>query len=369
MARKENGELLLYSGEFTPIRDFRGQHILSAWQLNPENLDIIYQKAKEIKEMLGSPSGRRQLRGMLEDYVGAALFYEPSTRTRSSFEFAVHRTGARVFTETDGRMSSREKGEPLGHTFRVLTGVGGADYVVIRDPEEEYYEEILPYASLTGTPLINGGDGSREHPFQSAKDYFTWREDFGGINGRRYTFLGDVKYSRVNHSNLYVLSQFAVEINLVSPPEVRAPRELVELLNKGRARIKEFDSLQQMESLGEDPGDAMYVTRLQIERVEKEMRDAKVKPEEINLVVSNLREAYEEARITAKWVEDYPDTNIYHPMPIERVRKDGGRVFRVPGEITKEVDFMKQGRYFDESDNGVPVAAAFMLLVLEGNPS
>lgn len=362
-----DSQLLLYSQDFAPIENFQGQHILSAKQFTPENLNVISQKASEIEEMLHSSAGKRQLRQSLEDYVGVVLFYEPSTRTRSSFEVAIARTGARTFTESDAEMSSRFKGEPLGHTFRVLTGPGGADFVVIRDPEEGFYDDVLPYAELTHAPVINGGDGSREHPFQSAKDYYSLMKDFGHIDGLTITFLGDVKFSRVVHSNAFILSQFDVDINLVSPPEVRTPREVVELLKRGKARVREFSSLQEMEREGVEAGDAMYVTRLQIERAEKELIDTGVGEELILKTASDLREAYDDARVTESWVQAHPHTRIYHPMPIERVRKVEKKAFPVPGEIARGVDFMPQARYFQQSDNGIPVAAALISLVLKGN--
>lgn len=363
MGRQRKNGLTLYPQEFEPIRNFSGQDIISSKQFDRESLDIFYEHAQKVDELMDTREGRRKLKQSLDDHIIAYLFYEPSTRTRSMFQMAGARLGAEPFIETDVNLSSRFKGEPLGHTIRVLIGKAMADLVVIRDPQKGYFDEILPFTRPMGVPVFNGGDGDGEHPFQGLKDDYTWRKQFGTPEGRKFTFVGDVPGSRVAHSDLYLLSQYKnVEINLVVPPSIHVPDSLMDIMRSKGMKVREFESFEHMADEGEDPGDAAVIFRLQTERYKD-----KLTAEELD----QLRKAYEDYRITGDWVKRHPKTFIYHPLPIERKRKvkiegttDKYEMVDVPGEITKEVDHMPQAKYFEQSDNGIVVSAAGLQLVL-----
>lgn len=343
--------------KFKPIRDFTGQSIISSQQFDLETLNIFHESAKDIDKMLQNDAGRIHLRHFLSGKIIAVLFYQSSTRTRSSFEMSLMRLGAGNFTETDISFSSRLKGEALGHTVRVLTGKkGGADLVVVRDPQKGFFEAVLPYAKLTNTPIINGGDGAGEHPFQALKDDYTFREHFGTPAGRRFTFVGDIKESRVIHSTASLLSLYKdVEMNFVAPAFLKAQPDLLDMLKKRKVKFKEFDSLREMEEQKEEVGDGIYMVRLQAELYQKQNPG----------LAANLRQIYKNYVITPQWVEKHPSVNIYHPMPIERMVEDKpGEWKKVDGEIYEAVDFMPQNKYFGQSDNGIVVAGALMWLIL-----
>lgn len=343
-ARAKNGELLLYPDNIASIENFYGQSIISARQFDLPALETFYGQALEIDGMI--KKNRAALAERLKHQIVATLFYQSSTRTRLMFEVAAKRLGAKVVTETDVQFSSRSRGESLEHTIRVVSGM--VDGVVLRDPKPGFAEDVLPYAV---SPIFNGGDGAREHPFQALKDYYTLRKEFGDLRGRRVTLLGDLKYGRTVHSLAYILNLHGSEVMLVAPNPLRAPREMVEMLQRGCPVVKEFTSFAEMEEAGEDPGDVTYVTRLQIEKVET---DPDINPDNKLSMITLLRREYTNYTITPDWVVKYPGNRLMHPLPI------GG------GEIDPSLDFHQQSIYFSQSDNGVPTAAAVLQLCLVG---
>ncbi len=343
-ARAKNGELLLYPDDITPITNFYGQSIVSARQFDLPGLETFYGQALEIEEMI--KTDKASLAKFLEHQIIATLFYQSSTRTRLMFEVAAKRLGAGVVTETDVQFSSRSRGESLKHTIRVVSGM--VDGVVLRDPKPGFATDVLPYAV---SPLFNGGDGAREHPVQALKDYYTMIKEFGDLRGRRVTLLGDLKYGRTVHSLAYILNLHGSEVMLVAPNPLRAPREMVEMLQGGCPVVKEFANFAEMEEAGEDPGDVTYVTRLQIEKVEA---DLDINPDNKLSMMVELRREYANCTITPDWVVKYPGNRLMHPLPI------GG------GEIDPRLDFHQQSIYFRQSDNGVPTAAAILKLCLVG---
>jgi len=199
----------------TQTNGFHGQDILSVSQFTRQDLAYIFDIAEEMREMVERIGSADLLRG----YVLACLFYEPSTRTSSSFIAAMARLGGNVIPITQGvQYSSVSKGESLPDTIRTLQQY--ADAIVLRHPELGSARIAANYASV---PVINAGDGSGEHPTQALLDLFTIQEELGHIDGLRVAMAGDLKYGRTVHSLARLLSMYDVEIYLVSPEILRLP--------------------------------------------------------------------------------------------------------------------------------------------------
>lgn len=329
---QEKGILLYPPDErIAPIERFQGQSIISARQFTLGGLQEVCNWAKELK---GRLKNRWNAAERLRGYTLATLFYEPSTRTRFMFEVAMQILGGNTVTETDVRFSSRIKGESLEHTVRVVSGM--TDGVVLRDPKAGSVLEVLPYAVK---PLFNGGDGDREHPFQALKDYYTILDEFGQIDGRSFTLIGDLRFGRTVHSLAYFLSLHkGIRVNLGAPPDLQAPEEMIDVLKRGQVELQTYCRLGDLT----DVGDIIYVTRVQSERI----KDPTIK--------AKIEAVAPDFTITEAFTERFPHTKIMHPLPIGS------------GEIVKELDSHPNSIYFKQSDNGVLVTAALLLLVLKG---
>src|SRR5512146_2391593 len=245
---------------FLPFGDqqnspFYGQDILSVKQFNRQDLGYIFSVAHEMREMVARVGTFDLLKGK----ILASLFYEPSTRTSSSFTSAMERLGGSVIPINEVRYSSVTKGESLPDTVRTLEAY--ADVIVLRHPEIGSAALAAKYAHK---PVINAGDGAGEHPTQALLDIFTIEEELGRLDGLNITMAGDLRYGRTVHSLARLLSLFAVHINYVSPEILRMPAEIIAELDEKHIPQAEFSSL--------DPvlagTDVLYVTRVQKERFE-----------------------------------------------------------------------------------------------------
>jgi aspartate carbamoyltransferase catalytic subunit len=303
---------------------FYGKDILSVKQFSREDLEYIFGVAQEMREMVLRVGSFDLLKGK----ILANLFYEPSTRTSSSFTSAMERLGGSVIPINEVRYSSVSKGESLPDTVRSLECY--ADVVVLRHPEVGASALAAQYARK---PIINAGDGVGEHPTQALLDLFTIVGELGQVDGLTVTMLGDLKYGRTVHSLARLLSLFDVRLNYVSPDILRMPREIIEELNELGIPQSEHDSL--------DPcleeTDVLYVTRVQKERFE------------------NLDD-YEAVRgafiITPETLQAAKERMIImHPLP------------RV-GEITMEVDEDPRAAYFRQMEYGLYVRMALLAMVL-----
>ena len=256
----------------------------------------------------------------------------------------MHQLGGSVITETD-TTSAQKKNEPLEHTLRVVSGAlgrrGMADVIGIRHPQSGVVigDRIMSYATV---PVINGGDGHREHVFQACKDIYYLAKMAGGIDklaGQEVTFYGDQKFSRVSHSTLLSLARLGVHLNLVTPtPELQPPSELVDILKSQDGQVREFDSMAALEAEG-GPGQFLYVTRLQLNLI----ADQAVRDNPNNRYV-----------LDRSILDRYPHLRLLSPMPID-------------GEIHNSVDHHPRAAYFEQSDAGIPMAGALFSLVLKGN--
>jgi aspartate carbamoyltransferase len=303
---------------------FYGKHILSVSQFARVDLEYIFTVAEEMRTMVERVGTFDLLKGK----VLANLFYEPSTRTSSSFIAAIERLGGSAIPINEVRYSSVSKGESLPDTVRTLECY--ADVIVLRHPDTGSAATAARYCRK---PIINAGDGIGEHPTQALLDLFTIREELGRIDGLTVTMLGDLKYGRTVHSLARLLALYDVNINYVSPAILRMPSELLDELNRRGVRQAEPDDWES--TLAET--DVLYVTRVQKERF--------TNPDE-----------YEEVKgsyvITTETMKKAKQRMILmHPLP------------RV-GEIAMEVDDDPRAAYFRQMEYGLYIRMALLAMVL-----
>ena len=321
--RRGNGHTYLPFGEKREGRLY-GQHILSVAQFARADLEYIFAVAKDMRTMVERVGTFDLLKGK----ILANLFYEPSTRTSSSFTAAMERLGGSVIPISEVRYSSVAKGESLPDTVRTLECY--ADVIVLRHPETGSAAIAAQYARK---PIINAGDGIGEHPTQALLDLFTIREELRTIDGLTVTMLGDLKYGRTVHSLAKLLSLFDVKVNYVSPDILRLPPELnAQLTEKGLPQA-EFSALDPVLPVS----DVLYVTRVQKERFEHLDEYESVKGAYV-ITPETM------ARAKAKMA-------LMHPLP------------RV-GEIAPEVDADPRAAYFRQMEYGLYVRMALLAMVL-----
>jgi aspartate carbamoyltransferase catalytic subunit len=300
---------------------FKGRDIVSIKELSKEDMEIIFEIARE---MIPIAKGERKS-DLLDGKILATLFFEPSTRTRLSFESAMHRLGGSVIGFTNPSATSISKGETLADTVRVMDSY--SDVIVIRHPYEGAARLAAEFAE---SPVINGGDGAGQHPTQTLLDLFTIHQEFESIEGLNIALIGDLKYGRTVHSLAYALSNLGANIYLVSPELLRMPKHIIRELNK---KPVETDDI---EDVIED-ADVLYVTRIQKERFPD--------PTEYKKVAGSYRITRELLKKAKR------DAIVMHPLP--RVE-----------EIEPDVDYTPHARYFQQAFNGVPVRMALLALVL-----
>lgn len=303
---------------------FYGRDILSVGQFSRQDLDYIFGVAHEMREMVERVGTFDLLKGK----ILANLFYEPSTRTSSSFTSAMERLGGSVIPINEVRYSSVSKGESLPDTVRTLECY--VDVIVLRHPEVGASAVAARYARK---PIINAGDGVGEHPTQALLDLFTILAELRQVDGLTVTMLGDLKYGRTVHSLARLLSLYQVRLNYVSPDLLRMPREIIDELGQKSVAQTEFTSLD--EALPES--DVLYVTRVQKERFEDEALYESVKGAFV-ITPETLTKAKDEMI-------------VMHPLP------------RV-GEISLEVDDDPRAAYFRQMEYGLYVRMALLALVL-----
>ncbi len=267
---------------------------------------------------------------VLKNKILACIFYEPSTRTRFSFESAMLKLGGGVVsTESAGYFSSAIKGESLEDTIRIIAGY--SDVIVLRHSEIGAAERAVKVSSV---PIINAGDGSGEHPTQALLDLYTIEKELGRINNFKIGMVGDLLYGRTIHSLIYLLSLCnKVELFLVSPQVLRLPAKYKSFLKAHGMKFFETRSLNDILS----EVDILYITRVQKERFSSLRLYDKIKN---SFIVGKM--ALE--RLNKKAI-------IMHPLP--RVN-----------EISKEVDSDKRAAYFRQAQNGLYIRMAILTLVL-----
>jgi len=297
--------------------------VLRADQFSVEEIDIILEKAAEYEALLKEGRALDELRGR----ILATLFFEPSTRTRLSFEAAMHRLGGQVISVAEAKSTSAAKGETLHDTIRTVEGY--ADVIVLRHPEIGSAAEA---AAATHRPVLNAGDGAGQHPTQSLLDLYTIRAEQGRVDGLKIALAGDLKNGRTVHSLADLLANYDVEFMFAAPDALRMPTEIVERL---RARGK---TVVETENLADAIAscDVLYMTRIQRERFDD--------PAEYD----RLKNAYVLTKAALSSAK--ASLTIMHPLP--RVN-----------EIATDVDGLSGAAYFRQAANGVPVRMALLSLV------
>ncbi len=294
------------------IRDFSKKEIIEILELT-----------KKIETMPESKKSK-----LLQGKKLATLFFEPSTRTRLSFEAAMQKLGGSVIGFADATTSSTKKGESLKDTVRTVEKY--CDVIAMRHSLEGAARVA---AESTQIPIINGGDGANQHPTQTFLDLYTIKKTKGKIDGLNIGFLGDLKFGRTVHSLALALSYFDVKLYFISPNSLKMPKQFLEEIEKQGTKYVETDDLMQvLPKL-----DILYATRIQKERFH------------------DLAE-YEKARgfykINKKLMEHAkPDLKVMHPLP----RVD---------EIDYDLDDTPYAIYFEQLANGIPVRQALLCRVL-----
>lgn len=305
----------LYDKDVVSIRDLTKDQII-------EILDL---SEKMVPYALGEKRSRA-----LDGKILGNLFFEPSTRTKLSFESAALRLGCDVIDVSEMSMTSISKGETLADTIKMVDAY--CDVIVLRHP---YEGAARLAAKFSVNPVINAGDGAGSHPTQTLLDLFTMREAKGTLEGLNVALVGDLKYGRTVHSLADALTMFGAKLTLVAPDSLQMPEDTVaHLREKGCVPVK----TDRLEDVIPDV-DVLYVTRIQRERFPD--------PAEYNKVAGTYR--IDNAMLR----EARSDMIVMHPLP------------RV-GEIAPEVDSTEHARYFRQAFNGVPVRMALLCAILGG---
>lgn len=306
--------------------EWYGKDIISVKQFRREDLEYIFGVAHEMRGMVE----RIGTFDLLKGKILASLFYEPSTRTSSSFTAAMERLGGSVIPINEVKYSSVTKGETLADTVRTLECY--ADVIVLRHPE---IGSAAIAAKAARKPVINAGDGIGEHPTQALLDAFTIKEELGPFDGLTVTMLGDLKYGRTVHSLARLLSLFDVKLNYVSPDILKMPKEVMDEVSEKNIPQNQFSTLDTV--LPET--DVLYVTRVQKERFENADEYEKVKG------------AYVIDPEIMKTANAKRDMIVMHPLP------------RIT-EISMDFDDDPRAAYFRQMEYGLYVRMALLAMVL-----
>lgn len=305
------------------MRDFKNQHILSARDFTREEIDFIIE--------IGKKMANNKYSKLLDDKIMATLFFEPSTRTRLSFESAMLRLGGKVIGFTSRDVSSVKKGESIADTIRTVENY--SDIIIIRHPLEGVARMAAKFSSI---PIINGGSGSAEHPTQALLDLFTIKEECGTIDGLNIGLCGDLKYGRTVHSLAYLFSNYNLNLYLISPASLKMRFRITDWLYDKKMKFKETEKFKEILPIL----DILYMTRIQEERFLEAEEYEKVKDVYV-LTKKDLDNTKENFR-------------LMHPLP------------RV-GEISPDIDKSPKAIYFKQMKYGLYLRMALLALVLKGN--
>ncbi len=304
------------------MNEFFQKDIISVRDLDKQKLELIFDSTNKILEI--KPNERREIaRGRTLGY----LFYEPSTRTRLSFESAIASIGGTSFGISEVLSSSTQKGESLADTVKIMSIY--SDVLVLRHPLDGSSRFA---AEISSKSVINGGSGTEEHPTQAIQDLFTIKKEKKKIDGLKIGIVGDLKYGRTVYSLLYALGNYDVDVHLISPESLKIRSDSTYEIRKRLSYTESTDIDEYIDEL-----DVIYVTRIQKERFPDEEEYIKVKG------------SYVIGMDFVNKMKD--DAIILHPLP----RLD---------EISTEVDKTKQARYFKQAEYGMYTRAALLGLIL-----
>lgn len=293
--------------------------LISIRDLEKKHIDLILKKSSQMEKALKEEKKLNSLAGK----VVATLFFEPSTRTRLSFQSAALRLGAKVLSFEDVGASSMVKGESFSDTIRMVDGY--SDLIVVRHPKEGSARYA---AQLAEHPVINGGDGGNQHPTQTLLDLYTIKKAKKRIEGLNVTLLGDLKHARTMRSLLYGLAMYGANITLVAPKGLEMSPEVIR-----EAREKFNANVEERSTINLSSTDVLYLCRIQKERFSDQYEAEKVQ-KEFRITGDTIKGAKE-------------DMIILHPLP----KVD---------EVTPEVDRSKHAYYYEQARMGIPVRMAIM---------
>jgi aspartate carbamoyltransferase catalytic subunit len=304
------------------MNEFFKKDIISVRDFDKQKLEFVFDATNKIMNV--QPKDRREIgRGKTLGY----LFYEPSTRTRLSFEAAIASIGGTSIGISNISSSSTQKGESLADTVRIMSIY--SDILVLRHPLDGSSRFA---AEISEKSVINGGSGTEEHPTQAIQDLFTIKKEKKKIDGLKIGIVGDLKYGRTVYSLLYALSNYDVDVHLISPDSLKIRSDSTYEIKKRLSFTESTDLEEYIDDL-----DVIYVTRIQKERFPDEEEYVKVKG------------SYVIGLDVTKKMKD--DAIILHPLP----RLD---------EISADVDKTKQAKYFKQAEYGMYTRAALLGLIL-----
>jgi aspartate carbamoyltransferase len=297
------------------------RHVTSTKQFSWEDTDAVLRETAKMETVLKGGGNT-----LLQGKILAALFYEPSTRTRLSFETAMQRLGGQVITADGLQFSSMYKGETIEDTIMVVGQY--ADIIVMRHPEQGSADRA---ATVSAVPFINAGDGPGQHPTQALLDLYTIWKERGTIDGVHIAMVGDLKFGRTVHSLSYLLGLYKnVRFTLVSPKELTMPEKVTSFYRERGISFQEVDDLKKALH-----ADVVYMTRVQKERFQN--------PEEYERL--KLRYVLRAEDVRGK------DITVLHPLP------------RV-GEVATDIDSLPNAAYFRQVHNGVVLRMALLAMLL-----
>ena len=306
------------------MSNMKGKDILHGAQFTREEIEHIMQVAAEMREQLKTNRSLELLNG----YVMGSLFFEASTRTRLSFETAMHRLGGAVVGFADAGATSAKKGESLGDTIRTVDQY--VDIIAMRHPQIGSAQEA---AEVAQAPVLNGGDGAGQHPTQALLDLFTIQSERGSVDGATIALCGDLKFGRTVHAGVELYKHYDCKLVFVAPKQLQMPPDITAKLRAGGINVHETADLEAALS----QADVLYMTRIQKERFAEPVE------------YERLKDSYVLNREMIERVN--PNVTIMHPLP--RVH-----------EITTDVDKLSNAAYFREVQNGVYIRMALIALVL-----
>lgn len=295
------------------------QNFISINDLSTEQLEFLLVAALRLK--------KQPQNNLLQDRLIGSCFFEPSTRTRLSFETAIQRLGGKVIGFADGANTSAKKGETLADTARIISNY--ADAIVMRHPKDGAARVVSEFAHV---PVINAGDGTNQHPSQTLLDLVTIQETQGRLQELKVALVGDLKYGRTVHSLVQALSRWGCEFAFISPSALSMPDYICEQLDDAGSNYKILSSLEEALAWA----DIVYMTRIQRERFDEQ---------EFARISGNF------SLCAAMLAHAKPNMRILHPLP----RVD---------EIHPDVDSSVHAYYFQQANNGMYARQAILAAIM-----
>ena len=309
------------------IKIFKLKNIISIKDFDRQDIEYILDEATKLEDIAKSREISEELKGK----ILGLMFFEPSTRTRMSFETAMKRLDGECIGFESSVSSSVSKGESIADTAKMFEGY--SDALVIRHELEGVSKFI---SDVVDVPVINAGDGAGQHPTQTLLDLYTIKKEIGEIDNLKIALIGDLKFGRTVHSLSNALGLFNnVKIYLVSPPELKMPQEVLHDINKTNVKYEEVETIEEII----DDVNVLYVTRIQKERFGDIEDYLKIKG----------------AYIINKKMLEGKELIVMHPLP--RIN-----------EIDTDVDDTKYNKYFTQAANAVPVRMAILKTLIKNNP-